>query len=80
MTLSKFYLAVLNAIVIGGISFFSQLVAYGYPPSFEAVYSSGISAMLVFLITVREVIKKALQSREKKEKNKKGDNIIGMVI
>jgi len=63
---SKFLkFAVLNALLLGVGSLVSQLIAYGYPPSFQAVYSSALLGIGVFIATLYQDIKKVYNKLKK---------------
>lgn len=49
--------AIEDAIVVFLLVFFSNLAGYGYPPTIQALYTSIISAILAFLISIQRKFK-----------------------
>ena len=72
MSETKLKLAFLNALLLAGLNFATQLYAYGYPPTWQAIYSSVVFGLVVFFTTLyqdfKRIYKKAM--REKKPEAK----------
>lgn len=71
-------LALCNAVIIGCISFISQLLFYGYPPTKEAIYVSALTALLTFLVTLKGILTQIEEEVTRKPNPR--PPILGMVI
>lgn len=50
---NSWLIAVRDALIVFGSTFLATLAGYGFPPGFEAVYTAGIAAGIVFLASLR---------------------------
>jgi len=48
----KVKIAIRDALIVAGVSFFSNLMTYGYPPKLEAIYMASLSFGLMFLLSL----------------------------
>lgn len=78
--LTKGQKALLNAFIIGGISFFSSVMATGSLPTLESLWTGFIAGSLACLIRINDFILKDSEQSELKNYEEKKPPKIGMII
>ena len=49
--------AVRDAAIVAAVSFFSALMAFGYPPTWQALYMAALETMLMFFLSIMYTMK-----------------------